>query len=118
MEYKFDLLTGEKFVPRRANQKFSTPSNRIKYYNRKANEIRHKAAFVNRPLHINLLILNEIMAKTNEKVFHKQYLLGKGMSFHVNTHCEYVHKEKYFAMYNYIIIPLQNDQIRILKNDR
>lgn len=115
MDYKSDLLTGEKFIPRRANQKFSTAANRIKFYNTKANELRHKSAFINRPLHVNLLILNEIMAGAKERVFHKQFLLGKGISFHVNTHCEMHANKRYFAMYHYTIIPMDNDEIKILR---
>jgi hypothetical protein len=115
MVYKTDLLTGEKFIPARANQNFASAANRIKYYNQKANETRHKAAFVNKPLHANFLILNNIMGTLKEKVFHKQFLLGKGFSFGVNTHCEVLGSEKHFAIYHYIMIPLQGDQIKIIR---
>lgn len=115
MQQKTDLLTGEKFTPGRINQKFATPANRIKYYNQRANELRHKAAPLNRPLHINHRVLNELMDGAKEKVFHKQFLLGKGFSVSVNTHCEFIGSQKHFALYQYVIIPLQGDQIKIIK---
>lgn len=109
-----DLLTGEMFVPTRINQKFARPENRIIYYNNKANEMRHKKAFVNKPLHQNLRILEDIMQSKKEGKFHKQFLLGKGFNFGVHTHItEYQGKDRY-AMYSFVIIPLSNDQIQII----
>ncbi len=110
-----DLLTGEEFIPSRKNQKFATPENRIIYYNNKANQLRLKAAFINKPLHQNLLILNELLAEKTEAVFHKQFLAGKGMSFKVHTHYETHEGQTVFAIYQYLIIALANERIKIIK---
>ncbi len=112
---KKDLLTGDDFEAKRINQKFANPHNRIRYYNRKANELRHKTANVNKQLHMNLRILNELTFNNNELVVHKQYLLGKGFSFEVLTHLEIYEKLNRFAIYNYTILSLENEQIKIIK---
>jgi hypothetical protein len=118
MDQRTDLLTGEKFMPLRVNQRFANPANRIKYYNQKANKLRHSISFVNRPLYINVCILNRLMSVKAEATFHKQFLLGKGFSFGVHTHYVEHDKKAQIAIYRYIIIPTEGDQIKILKNDR
>lgn len=112
-----DLLTDEEFIPLRINQKFARPMNRVIYYNNKANELRHKVAFVNKPLHINIRILDEIMKDKTESIFHQQFLLGKGFSFNVHTHYEKYDGKNHNAIYQYIILRLENDKIKIIRND-
>ncbi len=114
---KTDLLTGEKFEAMRINQKFAKPKNRIKYNNQKATALRHKTAFVNKQLHVSYRILNDLSYIKNEIIVHKQYLLGKGFSFQVHTHFEDYEGISYYAIYDYIIIPLENERIKIIKND-
>lgn len=112
-----DLLTGEEFVPQRINQVFANSANRIAYHNKKANELRHSAAFINKPLHVNLRILNELMKGKKEKSFHKQFLMGNGFSFFVHNHLSPYEGKNHFAVYHYTIVNLGNDQIKIIKND-
>ena len=112
---KIDLLTGEEFETNRVNQNFASAKNRIKYYNEKAKMLRQKAAFINKPLHNNLRILDELMANTKELSKHKEFLLGKGFNFGVHTHYEKYKGTKRIALYQYIIIPLENEQIKIIK---
>ena len=114
---KNDRLTGEKFEASRINQKFAKPENRIKYNNQKATALRHKTAFVNKQLHVSHRILNDLSYIKNEIIVHKQYLLGKGFSFLVHTHFENYEGISYYAIYDYIIIPLENERIKIIKND-
>lgn len=112
---KTDLLTGESFVPKRNNQKFASSKNRIKYNNNKANALRKSKSFVNKPLDINFKILQELMEENKEEVFHKQFLLGKGFNFFVHTHYENYKGKNFIAIYNFIMIPIENDNIRILR---
>jgi len=112
---KTDLLTGEKFESNRSNQNFSNPQNRIKYYNGKAKYFRQKTAYINKPLHNNIRILDEIMKDKVEIVWHKQFLLGKGLSFGVHTHYEMHEGKQYRAIYQYIIVQLENEQIKIIR---
>ncbi len=112
-----DLLTGEPFVAKRINQVFANSRNRIAYHNKRANELRHSAALINKPLHVNLRILNELMKGKKEKTFHKQFLLGKGFSFSVHNHVNFYEGKNHYAIYQYTIVNLGNEQIKIIKND-
>ena len=112
-----DLLTGEAFLPKRINQKFTNAKNRITYHNKKANELRQSVSYINKPLHINVRILNEIMKSKKEATFHKQYLLGKGFSVNVHTHFEEFNGVSQFAIYQYIIVRGENQNIKIIRND-
>jgi hypothetical protein len=110
-----DLLTGEPFIPKRINQVFKNSTNRIEFYNKKATELRHSAAFINRPLHLNLRILNELMKDKSEKTCYKQFLIGKGLDFSVHSHIIEHDGKNYYAIYHYVIITLPNEQIKIIK---
>jgi hypothetical protein len=111
-----DLLTNEEFVPSRINQKFAKAQNRIKFYNDRANEFRHSIAYISKPLYTNIKILNELMRGKKEATFHKQYLLGKGFTIGLNTHIEQYDNKNLFAIHKYIILPLANEQIKIITN--
>ncbi len=106
-----DLLTGEAFYPSRITQKFACADNRIKYHNRKANQLRHSVMFVNSPLHKNLRILNEIMDGKEKGSFHRQYLLGKGYSFEVLTHYYEMEGKRFPCVYNYLMVVAENDKL-------
>ena len=112
---KNDLLTGESFSPKRINQRFKTAANRIKYHNDKANEQRHSVAHINKPLHQNHRILIELLLNKNEATFHKQFLIGKGYNFDVHTHYEVCNSQREFAIYQYIILSLDKDTIKIIR---
>ena len=110
-----DPLTNKLFIPKRYNQRFSCRENQIKFNNLKAKRIREKTSFVNKPLQKNFKILEELLTNKKENTFHKEYLLGKGFSFEVNTGINTIDKKDCFAIYNYFIIPINNDTIKIIK---
>lgn len=113
---RIDPLTNEAFTPSRANMRFASKENRIKYYNNKANAFRYSAAFANKPLYTNLKILNELMVNKKEATFHKQFLIGKGFNFSFFTSYVVLDGKSNFAVYQYIIIKELNS-IKIKKND-
>ncbi len=112
---KKDLLTGEEFETNRINQNFINAKNRTKYYNNKARELRRKTARINKPLHKNLRILNELLVDKSEIILHKQFLLGRGYHFMVFTHYERYGEKTHPSLYQYIIIKMENEQIKIIK---
>ncbi len=57
------------------------------------------------------------MLNKMESSFHKQFLLGKGFSFGVHTHVAAFEGKNQYAVYHFIVIPIENDQIKIVKND-
>jgi len=110
-----DLLTGEKFSPTRNNQKFVSRKNRIKFHNIRANKLRSSISHIERPLHINLKILNELLVDKKHITVHKEFLLGKGYSFGVLTHYEIYQEKQRPAIYNYIIVQKSDDNVLIIK---
>lgn len=112
-----DLLTKEEFIPTRNNQKFACSENRIKYHNNKANELRQNAAFINKPLHKNNKILLELMEGLTEKEFHKQFLIGKGFEFGVFTHLKKIAGENQLAIYDFTVLPTNDNKVKIIRND-
>lgn len=112
---KTDPLTGEVFFPLRSNQVFANDENRIRYNNLKAKEIRENKSHVDKPLLNNFRILNDLMTSKDEEVFYKQFLLGRGYSFYVHTHYEEHNDNKYIAVYNFILMPLEGDKIKIIR---
>lgn len=110
-----DPLTGEEFTPKKISQRFATPQNRIKYNNQKANKQREERAFIDKPLHKNHNILKEILGKRNEKIFHSEFLLGKGFDFKLFTNYDKWKGKNIHCIYEFMIIPQSDDQIKILK---
>ena len=110
-----DLLTQETFIAKRSNQKFATRANQRLYNRIKANKIRTATAYVNRPLHKNYKLLNEMLNDDTEAIFHKQYMLGAGFDFKVYTHMTSVGDKFYHSCYNFILIPVDSVQIKIIK---
>ncbi len=112
---KRDLRTNEEFYSTRINQKFANAQNRIKYHNDKANKFRQSIAFISKPLQNNIRILNELMNDSNERVFHKEYLLGKGYSVNIYSHIFLYQNKHHFAIHHFLVIPISDVEIKILK---
>jgi hypothetical protein len=110
-----DLLTGEVFIPARITQKFSSPSNRIKFHNNQASNLRKSLMFVNGPLKTNYSILNNLMIGKNSAVFHKEFLRGKGYVFEVLTHYKNVDGIRLPCVYFFAINALKNGDIEVLR---
>jgi hypothetical protein len=112
---KRDLYTNEEFFSTRINQRFKNAQNRIKYYNEKANKFRHSISSINKPLQKNIRILEELMVDIDECVFHKQFLLGKGYDLNIYTHIFNFRNKHHFAIHQFLIIPISDVEIKILK---
>lgn len=113
---KTDPYTGEVFIPSRANQVFATEENRIAFNNAKAKTLRERKAFVNKPLHANQRILSELLGGKAFVEVHRQFLLGKGFSLNTFTHYSEHQGKSYPSVYEFTIIPLGNDQFKIIRN--
>lgn len=109
-----DLLTGEEFYGR-INQNFKSTSNRVRFYNEKANKIRHSKRDYDNKLHRNFLIMNEILGKNKSGSFHKEFLIGKGYSLGVFTHLASYENQNRYAIYNHLIIPEGESIFKIVK---
>ena len=115
MANKVDLLTGEKFSARRANQKFISSKNRVQYHNKRAAEIRKAKSQLERPLNDNFRVLTALLDGKKTGTYHKEYLLGKGFTFGVMTHHMNYEGKAHRAIYNFLIMDIGNDQFKIVK---
>ncbi|MBR9847300.1 MAG: hypothetical protein GYB35_14895 [Algicola sp.] len=111
-----DPLTNEEFEPKRSNQRFARPQNRIKYYNLKANLERKENAFFDKPLKKNLKVLNELMEGKTDEVFHKEFLKGKGYDFNFYHATCRIKNTTGYCIYNYVLI-FNNNEVNILRNN-
>ncbi|WP_162128563.1 hypothetical protein [Flavobacterium phycosphaerae] len=112
------LYSGEEFIPKKISQRFASPQNRIKYNNDKASKLKLERAFIDRPLHKNRNILKELLGNKTETIVHEEFLKGRGYNFNLTTHFEKWEGKPSPCVYEFIIIKLPNQQIKILKNDR
>ena len=113
-----DPYTGEQFTHKRKSQKFATSENRIAYNNAKAARIREEKSIIDRPLHVNYRILNELMAGgLKEFTLTQERLIGKGYDFRVHNHAEKYQGEVRYCVYEYILVP-EGINIKIVRNDR
>lgn len=113
-----DLLTGETFIPSRITQKFVSPSNRIKFNNDKANNIRQSLMFIHRPLKTNLNILDSLMTGKEKAVFSKEFLRGKGFVFEVLTHFKMIQGNRLPCIYHYAINVIDDEKIEFINANR
>lgn len=117
-ETRKDPLTGEEFFPKKVSQRFAIPENRIKFNNDKANKIRLKRSFIDKPLHQNHRILTEVVGNKNEITVHEQYLLGKGFDYCIVSHYKVQDNKNHPCVYEFMIMILDNKQIKIIRYDR
>jgi hypothetical protein len=112
---KRDLLTNEEYFSTRSTQRFKNSENRIRFYNLKAKNFRQRIAFVTKPLQNNIRILEELMVDTDERIFHNQFLLGKGYSLNIYSHIILHLNKNHFAIHHFLVIPISDSEIKILK---
>lgn len=117
-ETRKDPLTGEEFIPKKSSQRFATPQNRIKYNNEKASKLNRERAFIDKPLHENRNIFYELLGNKTEITVHAEFLRGRGYNFNLTTHFDRWEGKNVPCIYEFMIITLPNEQIKILKNDR
>lgn len=112
-----DKYTGKLFIPKRSNQLFATPENRIAYNNEKAKKWRQKMAPIIKPINKNRQILEELMEGRNERIVHKEFLLGKGFDFGFSPNTYTQNGETYFALADFHIIPKEDYNIQIIRHE-
>ena len=105
-----DLLTGERFLPKRRNQKFESAKNRIKYNNAKALQIRANKENIDKPLKQNYKLLTELIKPDEVKTYSKEYLTGKGYNFSVFTHYDNYKGKNCLCIYNFILIDILDNK--------
>lgn len=111
-----DPLTGEKFTPRRTNQKFASRENQVRHNNLKAAEKRKAKSVVDKILDNNRSILKKVLAKNTEIVRSKEYLLGAGFHFGCVTHTIRRDTLQWTCVYEYAFMSIGNNSFKIIKH--
>ncbi len=83
---KKDPLTGERFIPKRSNQRFATSYNRKKFNNQIVNDLRKEREYIFGPLNKSHRLYIKLMEGKNEGDFSFDYLDGYGLKFNTFTH--------------------------------
>jgi hypothetical protein len=114
-----DPLTGELFFPKRANQKFARPENRIKFNNDVANELRREREHINKPIHISHVKLRKLMVGINEAEFSFDYMDGAEIDFNLFNHYVLYNGINRRAIFEFIIIIYRyNKRIKVIRHDK
>ena len=110
METRQDLLTKEKFVPKRITQKFSEAKNRIAFHNQNAKKERQERAFVEKPLLKNLRILKSSLGEQDMVRLHEAHFDALGYSFDIISGYEKKNGQAIATVFNYSIEPDPSDK--------
>ena len=114
-----DPLTGELFFPKRVNQRFARPENRIRYNNDAANELRKQRDYINKPIHIAHVKVIKLMDGRNEAEFPIDYLRGYGVNFNVFNHYVFYNGILRPAIFEFVfIIDNVNKKVKIIRHGR
>ncbi len=113
-----DPLTGEEFIPKRVNQRFASASNRKKFNNQQANELRKKRAIIYGPLNKTHLLLIKLMKGKNEATYSKEFLKGYGIDLNLFNHIVSIDKIGHHAIFEFVLIILSNTTVKILRDGR
>ncbi|MFM7018143.1 hypothetical protein [Flavobacterium sp.] len=114
-----DPQTGELFFPKRANQKFARPENRIKFNNDAANELRREREHINKPIHNAHVKLRKLMVGRNEAEFSIDFLRGYGLDFNVFNHYVLYNGIQRPAIFEFVfIIDKVNKEVKIIRHGR
>jgi len=80
MEKRICPYSCEEFIPKRRNQVFATPKNRVNFHNDNAAELRLLKAPFDKQLDKNFIILSELVAEGETKTFSRDKILIKGFN--------------------------------------
>lgn len=117
-EKRKDPLTGEVFIPKKKTQRFASSENRIKFNNQLATDLRERRAVIDKKINLNHRILLQELDDKDEVILHEMYLEGRGFSFLVFNHIVEHEGVNRNCIYEFIIIILKNNHIKIIRNER
>jgi len=117
INFKIDPFTREEFIPARPNQVYANSKNRIMHNNIRARELKKSLSYINEPVAMNRRILEDLLKDNNEGLYHIEFLLGKGYNFKVITHMDNYDDKVYPCIYNFMIINMGNNNVKLRKND-
>ena len=113
-----DPLTKEEFIAKRVNQKFAKPENRIKFYNSQANELRKETSVIDKVIKKSHRLIRLLVGNKKEVEFSRDYLDGYGVDLSAFNHLVNINGKKYPAIYEFVIIVVNDNLIKIINYGR
>jgi hypothetical protein len=114
---KIDPYSGKRFEPLRTNQKYSCRENQIKFNNVKAQKRRSIMGKADQALKHNWKVCCKILGNNKEAIKSRDWLEALEYHFGYSTHFEEYGKGVHPAIYEFIIIKLEGNKYKIVKND-
>lgn len=115
MEAANDLLTGELFYKKKSSQRFANRQNQIRYNNQKAARQRKEKAAFTKGLDRNRKILKSILGNAPEVIRSRDFLLGAGFNFKLQTHTISKERELWHCIYDMAYTQKDNNTFKIAK---
>lgn len=112
LEVKIDPYTGDEFYPKRSNQVFATPQNKMKYHNERAKEYRDETKEFRNCYDRCYKILRLLLEGKSSVRVHHEYIEGMGFDYGGLT--AYHETKKGFIFYVYDIVMVLEDDYYII----
>ena len=112
-----DPLTKEEFEPKRTNQRFANPENRINYHNEIAREKRKLTSKVNYTLTRNWNIILKQLDGKRKVMRSYEFMLGAGFDFDYFQRQYHINDSVFCRIYNCIYLINDDDMVRLGKVD-
>ena len=100
--------SGITFEPKRKDQVFATPRERMKYHNEFAADLRRIKAPVDKALEKNFIILSEFLNEGDTQSFNKEFLIKKGYNTSYFTHIDNYQENFVMCLYHFYILTTEN----------
>ena len=100
-EVRIDPYTQEKFYPKRSNQVFATPKNKMMFHNERAKEYRDETKKVRSRLDRNNKLFESLLGENNKARFHVEYLRGKGADLKAVTRFFQIRDEIVYRVFDF-----------------
>ena len=100
-EVRIDPYTQEKYFPKRSNQIFATPQNKMMFHNERAKEYRDETKKVRSRLDRNNKLFEALLGDNKKARFHVEYLKGKGVDLKAVTRVFQIRDEIVYRVFDF-----------------
>jgi hypothetical protein len=101
VKVKIDPYSQEKFFPKRSNQVFATPQNKMMYHNERAKEYRDETKAVRSRIDRNNKLFESLLGDNKKARFHVEYLRGKGVDLKAVTRVFQIRDEIVYRVFDF-----------------
>ena len=100
-DVRIDPYTQEEFSPKRSNQIFATPQNKMMFHNERAKEYRDETKKVRSRLDRNNKLFEALLGDNKKARFHVEYLKGKGADLKAVTRFFQIRDEIVYRVFDF-----------------